>query len=286
MAVPAITSIAPTGGSADGGTAVVITGTDLGTPTAVAFGSEAATSFAGASATQVFAVAPAGTGTVHVTVTTAEGTSAESTADQFTYGTPLFTVAEARAFDKAQLASSTTYPAATIIAKEAEIREWFCRIFGVDFVSTTHTDEYRSGDGSDELTLAWPRITSVTAASTRSDSTWTDLTADQIEDLHVDPDGTDTVYWEGGVWPRGKRNVKATYIAGHTSVPARIKRTALQLALAELIPSNMPVEADGYDIGGTSVNFGRADGYRDQWLQSPDGQAAYRAYAMKLPGVA
>ena len=37
--------------------------------------------------------------------------------------TALFSTAEARAFDKAQLTNSTTYPDATITAKEVEIRD-------------------------------------------------------------------------------------------------------------------------------------------------------------------
>jgi hypothetical protein len=286
MAVPAITSIAPTGGSVDGGTTVTITGTNLGTPTGVSFGSTAAASFAGVSATQAFAVAPAGTGTVHVKLTTAGGTSPETAADQFTYGAVLFTVAEARAFDKAQLTNATTYPDAAVIAKEAELREWFGRIFGVDFLPTTHTDEYHSGDGSSELVLDWPLVTSVSAASTRASTSWTALTAGELADIYVDPYCTDHIFREGGYWPLGRSNVKVTYVSGHVAVPTRIKRAALQLCLAELVPSNMPVDADGYDIGGTSVSFGRGDGWRDNWLRNPDGQAAYNAYSMKIPGIA
>ncbi len=68
-----------------GGTSVVITGSNLTGATGVSFGSTAATSFTVNSATQITAKAPAGSGTVDVTVTTPGGTSSTSSADQFTY---------------------------------------------------------------------------------------------------------------------------------------------------------------------------------------------------------
>ncbi|MGY2154529.1 IPT/TIG domain-containing protein, partial [Nocardia gipuzkoensis] len=73
--VPSLTSINPNTGPVTGGTTVVLTGTGLSTTSAVTFGGTPATSFTVNSNTQVTAVAPAGTGTVQVTVTTAGGTS-------------------------------------------------------------------------------------------------------------------------------------------------------------------------------------------------------------------
>ena len=53
--------------------------------TGVSFGSAAATKFTVDSGTQITATSPPGTGTVHITVTTPAGTSAATTADQFSY---------------------------------------------------------------------------------------------------------------------------------------------------------------------------------------------------------
>jgi hypothetical protein len=65
---------------------VTITGANLSGASAVKFGSVAAASFAVTSPTQITATSPAGSaGTVDLTVTTAGGTSATSTADQFSY---------------------------------------------------------------------------------------------------------------------------------------------------------------------------------------------------------
>jgi hypothetical protein len=87
---PTVTSINPTSGTNAGGTVVTITGTNFVVgATTVAFGGSAGTSVSCASITQCTATSPAGSGTVHVTVTTAGGTSATSAADQFTYFVPV-----------------------------------------------------------------------------------------------------------------------------------------------------------------------------------------------------
>jgi hypothetical protein len=85
---PTVTNVNPSSGPPAGGTSVSITGTNFTGATAVKFGSTAAASFKVNSATSITAVSPAGTGTVDVTVTTPEGTSATSSADKFTYLAP------------------------------------------------------------------------------------------------------------------------------------------------------------------------------------------------------
>jgi hypothetical protein len=86
IAAPTITSVSPTSGPTSGGTTVTLTGTNLTDATAVKFGAMAATSYTVNSATQITAIAPAGSaGTVDVTVTMPGGTSAILAADQYTY---------------------------------------------------------------------------------------------------------------------------------------------------------------------------------------------------------
>ncbi|WP_169813393.1 beta strand repeat-containing protein [Nocardia vaccinii] len=85
---PTITSLSPTAGPAAGGNSVTITGTGFTGPATVRFGGTA-TTFTIASTTQITAIAPAGTGTVQVTVTTSAGTSNGAA---YTYsGTPSLT---------------------------------------------------------------------------------------------------------------------------------------------------------------------------------------------------
>lgn len=85
--LPTVTVVSPSTGSATGGTPVTLTGTNFTGATAVHFGTALATSVLVVNDTTITCVSPAGTGTVHVTVTTPCGTSATSTVDQFTYGT-------------------------------------------------------------------------------------------------------------------------------------------------------------------------------------------------------
>jgi hypothetical protein len=85
--VPAVKAISPEHGPLAGGTLVDIHGKNLGGVTGVSFGSAPASVVTPVSQGEVEAVAPPGTGTVDVTVTTPTGVSAALTADEFTYVT-------------------------------------------------------------------------------------------------------------------------------------------------------------------------------------------------------
>ena len=89
----AIPTNSPVNGPAADANLVVITGTDLTGATAVSFGGTAATSFVVNNATPITAIAPAHTaGTVDVAVTTPDGTSVNTAADNYTYaGAPTIT---------------------------------------------------------------------------------------------------------------------------------------------------------------------------------------------------
>ena len=83
---PTVTALSTSSGSGAGGDVILIAGTNLLDTTGVSFGGVPAASFVINSPTQITAVTPAeASGTQDVTVTTAAGTSATSSADQFTY---------------------------------------------------------------------------------------------------------------------------------------------------------------------------------------------------------
>jgi hypothetical protein len=85
-APPTVTDVSPSNGPEAGVNTVVITGTYFDNATDVIFGATSSESFTLNSATQLTAVAPAGTGTVDVTVVTSTGgPSVTSAADQYTY---------------------------------------------------------------------------------------------------------------------------------------------------------------------------------------------------------
>jgi hypothetical protein len=89
MAPPTITALSPKSGPLTGGTSVIITGTSftgLSGAAAVTFGGVNATTYTVNSATKITAKAPAhAAGPVQVKVTTAYGSSANTTADDYTY---------------------------------------------------------------------------------------------------------------------------------------------------------------------------------------------------------
>lgn len=82
---PSVNGLNPSSGCQPEGTSIIITGSGFTGATDVKFGSTS-TSFTFNSDSQITAIIPPGTGTVHVTVTTlCGGTSAISAVDQFTY---------------------------------------------------------------------------------------------------------------------------------------------------------------------------------------------------------
>jgi alpha-tubulin suppressor-like RCC1 family protein len=82
---PSVSSLSPDSGEEAGGTPVTITGTNFTGATSVKFGSAGAESFRVQSPTSIAAVAPPGEGSVNITVTTPEGTSAIGPGDKFRY---------------------------------------------------------------------------------------------------------------------------------------------------------------------------------------------------------
>jgi hypothetical protein len=85
--IPAVASITPNRGPADGGTHLTLTGSGFTGATAVTFGVTVTRNFTVVSDAEISTSSPAGSGTVDITVTTPAGTSATSSADQFTYTT-------------------------------------------------------------------------------------------------------------------------------------------------------------------------------------------------------
>jgi hypothetical protein len=86
--LPTISNVSPKLGPTGGATNVTLTGASFTGATGVKFGSTAATSFTVVSNTVIEAVAPAGTGTVDITITSPSGTSPIGPVDRYTYQQP------------------------------------------------------------------------------------------------------------------------------------------------------------------------------------------------------
>ena len=84
-AVPQVGAVTPSTGPTTGNATVTITGSGFTGATAVAFAGVPAVSFKVLSDTSLLAIAPAGTATADITVTTLGGTSAKTAADVYSY---------------------------------------------------------------------------------------------------------------------------------------------------------------------------------------------------------
>jgi len=87
--MPVVSDLVPRHGRPADGTTVTIIGDDFSGATAVHFGANPATDVTVFSGHLITAKSPAGTGTVDVTVTTPDGTSATTPKHQFSYNTKL-----------------------------------------------------------------------------------------------------------------------------------------------------------------------------------------------------
>jgi hypothetical protein len=215
-------------------------------------------------------------GAVPATVTVAVGYDLVAEA-----ATALYTVAEAKAHDKAQLASGFTD--AVIIAQEARTRSKFTVACEVDFIPTVHSDELQDGYGTSSVGLDWPLPITISAVSIRTGTTWTALTAAELATLQPGENGE--LYWDCGHFPVGVRNVKVTYTAGHASVPPLIKKAALDEAVDELPVSNTPFQAESYEAGGTSYSWQAGDGFAGAWSRLPSVMLALRLYDKSGVGI-
>ena len=165
---PTVTGVNPNTGPSTGGTPVTVSGTNLTGASAVDFGANPATSFTVNSATSITTTAPAGSGTVDVTVVTAGGTSATNTNDQFIYtgGTPPPTVSGlapntgGSSGGTAVTVSGTNFTGATAVAFGANP----ATSFTVNN-ATTITATAPAGSGSVDVQVTTPQGTSATSAN-------------------------------------------------------------------------------------------------------------------------
>lgn len=187
----------------------------------------------------------------------------------------LFTVAEARAFDRGQLADATVYPDAAISAQADSIARQFRDITGRDWVPTQYV-EYADGSGKALLTLEhWP-VASVSAVSIYESGAWTALTADEL--AQVEPVREVGIIRRGGVWPPGSHNVQVTYVAGEEVVPAPIKRAALLLCVEQLAKSNLTGRETSYSDGTLSYQLATPGANWGWWTGVPEVNAILAQY--------
>lgn len=156
-------------------------------------------------------------------------------------GAHLFSVVAARSFDKGQLSDPTAYPAGVIEAARARISDAFADICNVSFIP-----RYRrvtlAGGGTDMLFLPDFEIQAIRSIETRSGTTWTALSVDDLADVAVEPNGI-LVRESGVTFPIGRANVRVAYEHGFLQPPLEITRAGLKVLVASAVPSNLPERA-------------------------------------------
>lgn len=198
----------------------------------------------------------------------------------------LFTEAEARAFDGGALASGTTYTDGAIGEMHELVRGAFEQICNVSFGARFKRD-YLDGDGCATLWLRDMQVQSVLAAAIREagSNTWTALTAGELADLLVYPNGR-VIRDSLGSWTSGQRNIRVDYVYGYQPVPLEVRRAAMWIARNYLTGSNIPRNAlSQVDELGT---FRLAvPGERGSWFGVPEVDRVLRDYATRnrIPGI-
>lgn len=191
----------------------------------------------------------------------------------------LFEIAEARSFDKGQLASEAKYPDAVISEAEAGIREAFAQICGVSFVPVDVT-AVLDGNGLVTLVLPDQQVTAVTAVSVSG----TALTSDELAALVVDTAGLVTRP-DGAVWACGARNISVSYTAGYASVPYEIKRAALILCVNQLRPTDLGDRTMSISSEAGTFRLATAGMGRDTWYGLPLVDSVLARYRVARVGV-
>lgn len=198
----------------------------------------------------------------------------------------LFAVAEARAFDRGQLASTTTYPNATIEAMAVLIGDFFAEICGVRFEPTTETDVRLDGSGTDTLWVRHHRLRSITAGTIydAAGSVLESFDEAALADLAVYPAGK-IVRRTRGRFPAGRLNVKLTYIHGWAVTPPPVKRAALRLCIDQMVPSDISSRVTQMADGEIRYNFSVAGRGRNEWTGIPVVDTVLRTYNESLVGM-
>ncbi|MGO9880317.1 MAG: IPT/TIG domain-containing protein [Acidimicrobiales bacterium] len=164
-AAPTVTSISPSAGPLGGETSITVTGANFTGATAVDFGSGNLATFTVNSSSSITATSPAGSGTVNIIVTTAGGTSATSTADQFLYtSAPTVTSVSPSAGPLAGGTSVTVTGANFTGATAVDFGSGNAATFTVNNPSSI-TATSPSGSGTVNVTVTTPGGTSATSAA-------------------------------------------------------------------------------------------------------------------------
>ena len=169
-------------------------------------------------------------------------------------GDYLFTIAEARAFERAAI-TATKASTAEIKVARAEITEFLTKAIGASPVERAFR-EVHDGDGKDYLWLWTSEVNTIKTLTI-------DGTSITVDD--------DVVRWDAGrlyysgAFPVGRQTVVVTLEAGFVPTPLQLKRASLVLLKSMVIGSDLMDRAiTSTDEAGNIFRLATADPYRDK----------------------
>lgn len=110
--------------------------------------------------------------------------------------------------------------------------EWIQKYCNRTFIATTYT-EYYDGDGSNELLLDQFPVNSITSCYDDTDREYGADTAITVTDLIIKDAGL--IVYDDGFFNKGDHNIKITYNAGYTTIPADLELACIKLVASEYL---------------------------------------------------
>lgn len=168
-----------------------------------------------------------------------EGAAQTVTTYHEVVGGQLFSLADARAWDNAAMATAATYPDRAILKAHDRIADEFADILG--FQLFPRIDEALvDGAGYDYLGIPALYVRSVRSVETRDSggAVWVAFDSDDLADVLVYESGR--ILRESlGVFAYGRRNVRLRFEHGMTRPLAGAREMALTVLRSALVPSNL-----------------------------------------------
>lgn len=190
----------------------------------------------------------------------------------------LFTIAQLRAFDS-QLADATKYPATMIRDVREEITDRFEQVARVSFVPRGRR-QVHSGDGSSTLILDDMAVSALVSVEIDGVA----LAAPELANVHADEIGV--LVYDGGIFPRGIRNVRVLYEHGFRTTPGPVVRAGMKLAKHLLLDLHADrserATAVITEVGGYRLSIAGRDGPTG----IPDVDAVLAQFGKARPGFA
>lgn len=210
-------------------------------------------------------------------------------------GAWLFTVEQARAFDKKQLADATKFSDSAIVEARDRITDAFEQICGLAFVpryrrvtldgpTVGHVYLHALSTTPGAILLPDLLVTRVRAVETRSATTWTAFTTEDLADVVIEPGGVLRRELRGG-WPLGRAAVRVAYEHGYAAPPLDVQRAALLLATNQLVPSNLPERALSQATEVGTFRLATAGYGRNNWFGIPSVDAVLEQHRRRTPRV-